>query len=64
MPACSVFLVTLFLSEAGPGHFGRQLFFTYIYHTIPYTTPSSTNTVLFVVCVFNAPSMRWWRCWW
>ena len=36
MPARSVCLVTLSLSEAGPGRFGRQQSSTDIYHTIPY----------------------------
>ena len=36
MPARSVCLVTLSLSEAGPGRFGRQVSVTDIYHTIPY----------------------------
>ena len=35
MPACSVCLVALSLSEAGPGRFGRQQSFTDIYHTMP-----------------------------
>ena len=30
------YLVTLSLSEAGPGRFGRQVSVTDIYHTIPY----------------------------
>ena len=36
MPARSVCLVTLSLSEAGPGRFSRQVSVTDIYHTIPY----------------------------
>ena len=36
MPARSVCLVTLSLSEAGPGRFGRQVSVTDIYHAIPY----------------------------
>ena len=36
MPARSVCLVTLSLSEAGPGRFGRQVSVTDIHHTIPY----------------------------
>ena len=36
MPARSVCLVTLPLSEAGPGRFGGQVPATDIYHTIPY----------------------------
>ena len=38
MPARSVCLVTLSLSEAVPGRFGCQLSLTDIYHTIPYHT--------------------------
>ena len=38
MPARSVCLVTLSLSEAGPGRFGGQVSVTDIYHTIPYHT--------------------------
>ena len=30
--------MTLSLSEAGPGRFGRQVSVTDIYHTIPYHT--------------------------
>ena len=43
MPARSVCLVTLSLSEAGPGRFGRQVFVTDIYHTIPYHTGASMH---------------------
>ena len=40
MPARSVCLVALSLSEAGPGRFGRQVSVIDIYHTIPHhTTP-------------------------
>ena len=35
MPARSVCLVTLSLSEAGPGRFGRQVSVTDIYQAIP-----------------------------
>ena len=38
MPARSAFLVTLSLSEAGPGRLGGQISVTDIYHTIPYHT--------------------------
>ena len=38
MPARSACLVTLSLSEAGPGRFGRQVSVTDVYHTIPYHT--------------------------
>ena len=41
MPARSVCLVTLSLSEAGPGRFGRQVSVTDIYHAIPYHTIGS-----------------------
>ena len=34
MPARSVCLVTLSLSEAGPGRFGRQVSVTDIYHAM------------------------------
>ena len=44
MPARSVCLVTLSLSEAGPGRFGRQVSVTDIYHTIPYHTASHNPT--------------------
>ena len=44
MPARSVCLVTLSLSEAGPGRFGRQVSVTDIYHAMPchhaYRAPS------------------------
>ena len=36
MPARSVCLVALSLSEAGPGRCGGQVSVTDIYHTIPY----------------------------
>ena len=36
MPARRVYLVTLSLSEAGPGRFGGQVCVTDIYHTMPY----------------------------
>ena len=36
MPARSVCLVTLSLSEAGPGRFGGQVSVTDIYYTMPY----------------------------
>ena len=49
MPQCLP--VTLFLCEAGPRRFRRQLSFTDIYHTIPYhagavasTKPHATHT--------------------
>ena len=38
MPARSVCLVALSLSEAGPGRFGGQVSVIDIYHTIPYHT--------------------------
>ena len=36
MPARSVCLVALSLSEAGPGRFGGQVSVIDIYHTMPY----------------------------
>ena len=39
MPARSVCLVALSLSEAGPGRFGRQVSIIDIHHTIPYQNP-------------------------
>ena len=42
MPARSVCLVTLSLSEAGPGRFGRQVSVTDIYHTILVPVPVHT----------------------
>ena len=41
MPARSVCLVALSLSEAGPGRFGGQVSVMDIYHTIPYQSPPS-----------------------
>ena len=43
MPARSVCLVTLSLSEAGPGRVGRQVSVTDIYHTIPYHSIYTTT---------------------
>ena len=43
MPARSVCLVTLSLSEAGPGRFGGQVSVTDIYHTIPYRVANSRD---------------------
>ena len=43
MPARSVCLVTLSLSEAGPGRFGGQVSVTDIYHTIPYQLHSGAT---------------------
>ena len=42
MPARSVCLVALSLSEAGPGRFGRQVSVIDIYHTI-HTPPHPTS---------------------
>ena len=44
MPARSVCLVALSLSEAGPGRFGRQVSVIDIYHTIPYRTSGRKKT--------------------
>ena len=53
MPARSVCLVTLSLSEAGPGRFGRPMSVTDIYRTMPYhhanlpiTISNATSLVL------------------
>ena len=46
MPARSVCLVTLSLSEAGPGRFGCQSPVTDIYHTIHYTAPMYANLIV------------------
>ena len=43
MPARSVCLVTLSLSEAGPGRFGRQPSLTDFCHTIPYHNIMQTD---------------------
>ena len=43
MPARGVCLVTLSLSEAGPGRFGRQVSVTDIYHTVPYHTTAAAH---------------------
>ena len=51
MPARSVCLVTLSLSEAGPGRFGRQVSVTDIYHTMPYHTSRSRPII--------SPKNRW-----
>ena len=49
MPARSVCLVTLSLSEAGPGRFGCQVSVTDIYHTIPYHTRRRGKVVIISV---------------
>ena len=54
MPARSVCLVTLSLSEAGPGRFGRQVSVTDIYHTMP----CYTCTILSVQEVATEPWPR------
>ena len=50
MPARSVCLVTLSLSEAGPGRFGGQVSVTDIYHTIP---ANRNATLPCSVCSFD-----------
>ena len=52
MPARSVCLVTLSLSEAGPGRFGGQVSVTDIYHTIPY----HTNGLAARICCTFSPT--------
>ena len=46
MPARSVCLVTLSLSEAGPGRFGRQVSVTEIYHTMPYPAAHASRPLV------------------
>ena len=56
MPARSVCLVTLSLSEAGPGRFGRQVSVTDIYHTmgvLPSTQPVATLGSSFILSSFD-----------
>ena len=58
MPACSVCLVTLSLSEAGPGRFGGQPSLTDIYHTMVVAAVDTTTRgpclalASFVLCCF------------
>ena len=60
MPARSVYLVALSLSEAGPGRFGRQVSVIDIYHTIYHT---SSNSVQFSSCCYlpavSPGGLRW-----
>ena len=59
MPARSVCLATLSLSEAGAGRFGRQSSVTDIYHTIPYRSHNkhqSLETCLQQVAVNSMPN--------
>ena len=56
MPARSVCLVALSLSEAGPGRFGRQVSVIDIYHTIPYST---VLHVLHVCTICSWTGMVW-----
>ena len=60
MPARSVCLVTLSLSEAGPGRFGRQVSVTDIYHTIPY----HTRGLLVARSVKNGSKIKFMSGWW
>ena len=53
MPARSVCLVALSLSEAGPGRFGGQVSVIDIYHTIPYIRISYQDRMGACVCVLN-----------
>ena len=50
MPARSVCLVALSLSEAGPGRFGRQVSVIDIYHTILYHTYAMRGCALLENC--------------
>ena len=51
MPARSVCLVALSLSEAGPGRFGRQVSVIDIYHTIHLPYRSLADLVLMKILV-------------
>ena len=53
MPARSVCLLTLSLSEAGPGRFGGQVSVTDIYHTIP------SHTVALTIDHPSYPASAW-----
>ena len=60
MPARSVCLVTLSLSEAGPGRFGGQVSVTGIYHTmgeLPSTQPVATLGSSFILSSFDMACM-------
>ena len=60
MPARSVFLVTLSLSEAGPGRFGRQQTSIDIYHTIAAPAHRSVEGVLFAYFSHNTGEVVWY----
>ena len=60
MPARSVCLVTLSLSEAEPGRFGRQGSVTDIYHTIPCHVPCHTIPWPLKTCSHVLPSAVGW----
>ena len=52
------YLVTLSLSEAGPGRFGRQSSVTDIYHTMPYTS----RCMIHVLAAGRATgAANWWQ---
>ena len=56
MPGRSVCLVTLSLSEAGPGRFGGHLSFTDLCHTmgvLPSTQPVATRGSSFILSSFD-----------
>ena len=61
MPARSVCLVPLSLSEAGPGRFGRQVSVTDIYHTIPYHTIPCSIRLDFPIMATLDPRGRFGR---
>ena len=73
MPARSVCLVTLSLSEAGPGRFGRQASVTDIYHAmgvLPWTQLVATLGSSFILSSFDmactccVPYVRRGYCFW
>ena len=57
MPARSVCLVTLSLSEAGPGRFGRQASVTDIYHTMPSHHAIPYHAILAIRCTAHIPTL-------
>ena len=66
MPARSVCLVTLSLSEAGPGRFGCQISVTDIYHIIPSHLSGSIYAFRFDISVIAKYDARayWFGLYW
>ena len=59
MPARSVCLVTLSLSEAGPGRFGGQVSVSDIYHTMG-VLPSTQPVATLGSSYHTIPLIPWW----